>query len=215
MGNRGGISIAAGVFVLLTACSAAEPIAQTAPPTPAVSSPKPAPVSDAPALGPGPGSPAPTTPQPPPPHSPDKVTSACPFLGVTDASAAMSAHIDAYAVEEAPDKRPGITTYHCAYASRTGGLQIHDLFVTVIPGTGQFASLLKEWTTDCDKPATPIAGMEATARTCALSGAGQGGDVMILVGKKGHGETRLAEFHLWPTRSDVYPKIAQLLLDRL
>lgn len=134
---------------------------------------------------------------------------------MTDLSTAMDATIDAHTVEEAPDKRPGVTTYHCRYASRTGGLQVHDLFVTVIPGTGQFASLLGEWTKDCAQPATPIAGLEATARTCALADAGHGGDVMVLAGKKGHGETRLAELDLWPTRSDVYPKIARLLTDRL
>ena len=38
---------------------------------------------------------------------------------------------------------------------------------------------------------------------------------MVLVAKKSHGRTRLAELDLRPQRADVYAKIAQLLSDRL
>ncbi|MFJ7215739.1 hypothetical protein [Amycolatopsis sp. NPDC098790] len=220
MGNRGGILVAAGALALLTACStpAAAPVAQTtATSTPPATD---RPSSEAPALGPGPGSQPPTTPQPPPPHSPDKVTSACPFLGVTETSAAMGVVLDTYAVEEAPSSQQGATTHHCNYASRTGGRQLFDLYITVVPGTGQVAALVKEWTKPCVEPATPIAGVDGTTRTCKLNdnvaGNGRGyGDVMLLVVKKSHGQTRLAELDLRPFAPEVYAKIARLLSDRL
>ncbi|MGK3203308.1 hypothetical protein [Amycolatopsis sp. MEPSY49] len=220
MGNRGGILVAAGALALLTACStpAPAPVAQTT-----ATSTRPAtdrPSSEAPALGPGPGSQPPTTPQPPPPHSPDKVTSACPFLGVTETSAAMGVVLDTYAVEEAPSSQQGATTYHCDYASRTGGRQLFDLYITVVKGTGQVAALVKEWTKPCVEPATPIPGVDGTTRTCKLNdnvaGNGRGyGDVMLLVVKKSHGQTRLAELDLRPFAPEVYAKIARLLSDRL
>ncbi|WP_410672374.1 hypothetical protein [Amycolatopsis sp. cmx-4-68] len=221
MGNRGGILATAGVLAVLTACStpAPAPVANTTTPA-APSTSKPAPTSDAPNLGNGPGSQPPTTPQPPPPHSPDKVTSACPFLGVTESSAVMGVVLDTYAVEEAPTSQQGATTHHCNYASRTGGRQLFDLYVTVVPGTGQVAALVKEWTKRCLEPATPIADVEGTTRTCKLNdnvaGNGRGyGDVMLLVVKKSHGQTRLAELFMRPFAADVYAKLARLLSDRL
>ncbi|MFI5593292.1 hypothetical protein ACIA5G_50165 [Amycolatopsis sp. NPDC051758] len=215
MGNRGGILAVAAALALLTACStpAPAPVAQT---TASVvpSTTKPVPTSDAPALGPGPGSQPKTTPQPPPPNSPAKVTSACPFLGVTESSATMGVVLDAYAVEEATTTQQDATTYHCNYASRTGGRQLLDLFVTVVPGTGQVSSLVTDWTRDCKGPAKPIAGVAGTTRTCSLDGTNFG-DVMVLVVKKSHGQTRVAELYLRPFSAEVYTKLAQLLTDRL
>jgi hypothetical protein len=62
---------------------------------------------------------------------------------------------------------------------------------------GRFDALVKEWTTDC-------VGAPAKEK-----------DVMLVVAKKAHGQTRLAELDLRPNRDDVYTKIAQLLTDRL
>jgi hypothetical protein len=212
VGNLGGILAAAGSLVLLTACSTPAPAQTTASASPSTA--KPVPTSDAPALGPGPGSQPKTTPQPPPPNSPAEVTSACPFLGVTESSATMGVVLDAYAVEEARTTQQDATTYHCDYASRTGGRQLLDLYVTVVPGTGQVSSLVTEWTKDCKGPAKPIGGVAGTIRTCALDGT-NAGDVMVLVAKKSHGQTRLAELYLRPFRAEVYTKLAQLLTDRL
>ena len=215
MGNRGGILATAAALALLTACStpAPAPVAQTTT-SAAPSTTKPAPASDAPALGPGPGAQRPTTPQPPPPNSPAKVTSACPFLGVTESSATMGVVLDSYAVEEASTTQQDATTYHCNYASRTGGRQLLDLYVTVVPGTRQVASLVTEWTKDCKGPAKPIGGVAGTTRTCSLDGTNSG-DVMVLVAKKSHGQTRLAELYLRPFTEEVYTKLAQLLTDRM
>lgn len=132
----------------------------------------------------------------------------------------MGVVLDAYAVEEAPSSQHGATTYHCNYASRTGGRQLLDLFVTVVPGTGQVATLVKEWTKPCLSPATPIADVDGTTRTCKLNdnvaGNGRGyGDVMLLVVKKSHGQTRLAELVIRPFPADVYAEFARLLSDRL
>jgi hypothetical protein len=213
MGNRGGILVSAGALALLAACSTPAPVASTT--TSAVSSTtKPVPTSDAPALGNGPGSRPQTTPQPPPPHSPDKVTSACPFLGVTDISGAMGAALDTWAVEEKPDPKPGVTTYHCSYPSRVGGRQVHDLWIDVVPGTKRLASLIAEWTADCVAPAAPITVANATARTCDLKSHSEH-DAMVLVVKQSHGQTRLAELDVRPNRAEVYAKIAQLLAERL
>ncbi|MFJ1765842.1 hypothetical protein ACIOD2_36330 [Amycolatopsis sp. NPDC088138] len=215
MGIRGGILVTVAALTLLTACTAPapEPVAKTTSAAPTTSVSKPS--SDAPPLGPGPGSQPPTTPQPPPPQSPAKVTSACPFLGVTEMSAVMGATLDTYAVEQPPDPRQGVTTYRCNYASRTGGRLVHDLFIDVLPGTGRFASLVTEWTQDCAAPAVPIPGVNGTTRTCELSKGSNSGDIMLLVAKKSHGQTRLAELDLRPFRSEVYPRLAQLLTDRL
>ena len=211
--------VAGGALALLTACSTPAPVAQSTPatttsPAKPASPATPVPTSDAPALGPGPGSQPPTTPQPPPPRSPGEVTSACPFLGVTESSAVMGVVLDEYAVEAAPDQRPGVTTYRCDYANQGGPRQANQLYVNVIPGTGRFDALVREWTKDCDQPAVPIAGVTGTARTCALTGP-DGREIMVLAAKAGHGQTRLAELDLSPTRADVYAKLAQLLLDRL
>ena len=205
----------AALLGLLAACSPAAPVASPSPSTtPVPSTTKPVPTSNAPALGNGPGSQPPTTPQPPPPHSPEKVTSACPFLGVVDISDAMGAALDSWAVEENSRQHDGIMTYHCSYPSRVGGRQAHDLWVDVVPGTKQFGSLVEEWTRDCAAPATPIPGVAGTTRTCQPKSNSEG-DIMVLVVKKGHGETRLAELDLRPQRTEVYAKIAQLLVDRL
>jgi hypothetical protein len=216
MGNRGGILLLAGALALLTGCStpAPAPVARSTPTTTSAPPASDRPSSEAPALGPGPGSQPPTTPQPPPPHSPAKVTSACPFLGVTESSAAMGVVLDAYAVEEAPLSQQDATTYHCNYASRTGGRQLLDLFVTAVPGTKQVASLVTAWTKDCKGPAAPIGGVDGTTRTCSLDGTNFG-DVLVLVVKKSHGQTRLAELYLRPFTPQVYTKVAQLLNDRL
>jgi hypothetical protein len=217
MGMRGGIAVSAGALVLLTACTAPEPVASTT--TSAVSPTKttasPVPSSNAPNLGNGPGSQPPTTPQPPPPHSPDKVTSACPFLGVTEVSAAMGAALDAWAEEAEPYRQWTVPVYRCDYRSRVGGRQIHQLYVAAVPGTGRFTALLKLWTEDCAAPAATIAGVTGTARSCAATAPGKEGDIMVLVAKKSHGETRLAELDLRPQREEVYTKIAQLLTERL
>ena len=142
------------------------------------------------------------------------MTSACPFLGVTESSATMGVVLDAYAVEEATTTQQDATTYHCNYASRTGGRQLLDLYVTVVPGTGQVSSLVTAWTKDCKGPAKPIDGVAGTTRTCSLDGTNFG-DVMVLVAKKSHGQTRLAELYLRPFNAGVYTKLAQLLTDRL
>jgi hypothetical protein len=213
MGNRGGILVTAGVLALLTACSTPAPVASTT--TSAVSSTtKPVPASEAPALGNGPGSQPPTTPQPPPPHSPDKVTSACPFLGVTEVSAAMGAALDTWAEEAEPDRHWRAPIYRCDYPSRKGGRQIHQLYIAAVPGTGRFDAVLKEWSQECADAAVPIAGVTGTARTCSPTTPGKEG-VVLVVAKKSHGETRLAELDLRPQRAEIYAKIAQLLADRL
>lgn len=220
MGNRGGILLSVAALAVVTACSTPAPVAQTTTTTAASASasakpPTTGPSSDAPALGPGPGSQPPTTPQPPPPNSPAKVTSACPFLGVTESSATMGVVLDAYAVEEASMKQLDATTYHCNYASRTGGRQLLDLFVTVVPGTRQVASLVTSWTKECKGPANPIGGVAgSTTRTCSMDGTNFG-DVLVLVVKKSHGQTRLGELYLRPFNDKVYTKLAQLLTDRM
>lgn len=217
MGNRGGVLLSIGALAVVTACSTPAPVAQPTTTTATSASAKPpatGPSSDAPALGPGPGSQPPTTPQPPPPHSPAKVTSACPFLGVTESSATMGIVLDAYAVEEAKTTQYDATTYHCNYASRTGGRQLLDLFVTVVPGTGQVSSLVTEWTKDCKGPAKPIAGVAGTTRTCSMDDTNSS-DVLVLVVKKSHGQTRLAELYTRPFADKVYTTLAQLLTDRL
>ncbi|GAB3151435.1 hypothetical protein GCM10027258_50790 [Amycolatopsis stemonae] len=132
----------------------------------------------------------------------------------------MGVVLDAYAVEEAPSKDRDATTYHCNYASRTGGRQLLDLFVTVVPGTRQFSALLADWTKACIGPAAPVAGVDGTTRTCKLNdneaGNGRGyGDVMLLVVKKSHGQTRLGELVLRPFAPEVYTRIANLLNARL
>lgn len=126
----------------------------------------------------------------------------------------MGVVLDAYAVEEATTTQQDATTYHCDYASRTGGRQLLDLYVTVVPGTRQVASLVTEWTKDCKGPAKPIGGVAGTTRTCSLDGTNSG-DVMVLVAKKSHGQTRLAELYLRPFTEEVYTKLAQLLTDRM
>lgn len=213
MGNRGGILVTAGALALLTACSTPAPVAQTTTAS-AVPSTKPVSTSDAPALGNGPGSQPPTTPQPPPPKSPEKVDSACPFLGVTEVSAAMGAALDAWAEEAEPDRHWRAPIHRCDYPSRVGGRQLQQLYIAAVPGTSRFDAVLKEWSQECSGAAKPIAGVGGFARTCSPTTPGKEG-VVLLVAKKSHGETRLAELDLAPQRDEVYAKIAQLLTDRL
>lgn len=210
MGNRGGIATTAGALALLSACSTPAPAA----PSP-ISVTKPVPSSAAPALGNGPGSRPPTTPQPPPPSSPDKVTSACPFLGVTEISTAMGAALDTWAEEAKADGGWRVPVYRCDYPSRVGGRQVHQLYIAAVPGTGRLEATLEEFASDCGKPVEPITVTAGTARSCRSTNPDKEGDTMVLVAKKSHGQTRLAELDLRPQRADVYTKIAQLLSDRL
>lgn len=126
----------------------------------------------------------------------------------------MGAVLDEYAVEQPPTTQQDAKTYQCHYASRTGGRQLLDLFVTVIPGTRQVTALVTEWTKDCKGPAAPIAEVAGTTRTCSMDGTNSG-DVLVLVAKKSHGQTRLAELYLRPFPARVYTALAQLLNDRL
>ena len=134
---------------------------------------------------------------------------------MTDVSAAMGAALDAWAEEAQPDKGWRAPVYRCDYPSRVGGRQVHQLYVAAVPGTGRFDALVKEWTTDCVGAPVPIPGVTGTARTCVASSPTKEKDVMLVVAKKAHGQTRLAELDLRPNRDDVYTKIAQLLTDRL
>jgi hypothetical protein len=58
------------------------------------------------------------------------------------------------------------------------------------PRTRQAATLVKDWTKECKEPATPIDGAPGTTRTCSMDGTNSG-DVLVLVVKKSHGQTRL------------------------
>lgn len=214
--------MAACLLTGTAACSSgdggqAAPASNTVPTSSVVPSSRPSVTSssDAPALGPGPGSPPPTTPQPPPPSSPAKVDSACPFLGVDDISAAVGGVVNAHAEETKPDKQPGITIYRCDYVPRVGSVRPHELFVAAVPGSGRLNSLLADWSEDCAAPGATIPGVDVPARYCQVRNPRTAGEVMLLVGKKAHGQARVAELFMEPIRVDVYTALAKLLAARL
>jgi hypothetical protein len=134
---------------------------------------------------------------------------------VVDISDAMGAALDAWAEEAKPDSGWRAPVYRCDYPSRVGGRQVHELYVAAVPGTGRFEATLGEWAPDCAKPVEPIAVSAGTAHACRSTTPAKEGDTMVVVAKKSHGQTRLAELDLRPQRAEVYAKLAQLLVDRL
>jgi hypothetical protein len=95
--------------------------------------------------------------------------------------------------------------YHCSY--RLNG----ELFVVAIPGAQNPSATIGKLNDECAEAAAPLPDIGEYATRCT----GPDHEEIIAVGKRTHGQTRIAQFYVPLTRGDVYLSIAKLLGDRL
>ena len=198
MGRSGGFIAVAALLTCVASCSSGAPAA--APTSAPPSTTKPATSTTAP----------PTTAQPKftPLVSPAKVTAACPFLGATEVPQIIGDGTlrASEAVEgEVTGASGGSMGYNCAYG--WGRLWIG----TVPAGSVSLAEAIDFKLNDCEQPAVTIAGVGEGAKYCLAKDY----QVQVVGGKHSHGQLRIAKVTLTRTRTDVYPSIAKLLVDRL
>lgn len=194
-----GIFVAACLLTCLTACSV--PVAGT--PQPAASVPHPT-----------------SSAAPPPFKSPDKVTAACPFVGVHDIVAAVGGAWSATVSEQPPKKDGPFTTYTCVYTSEFHDAAAFQLFVATGPADRSPGQMADDWAKQgCTTAAVAIPGAGEKALYCDLPDATVDGMpeqvTTVIVAAHSHGESRIAELDLHKIRADVYTKIATLLAGRL
>ena len=195
----GGIFAATCLLTAVTACSGgsttAAPATTSAPPSSTSAS-----------------KPTPTTATPTPTFaavvSPDKVTGACPFLGGVEIRQITGDGNKGSneGTEGEPENVGSGKAYQCSY----DGLSA-SLFVVAIPGNQAPAAMIGRLTKECREAATPVAGAGDTATRCKTTD----GAEMVVVGKRSHAQTRVAQLYLAPARTDVYESLAKLLGDRL
>ncbi|MCR6486363.1 hypothetical protein M8542_26395 [Amycolatopsis sp. OK19-0408] len=193
----GGFFAAACLLTCVAACSGgattAAPATTSAPPS-STSASKPKPTTAAP------------TPTFAAVVSPAKVTAACPFLGGSEVRALTGRPGETGEGTEAASEamNPG-TAYHCQY-----GLN-GELVVVAIPGAQSPSATIGRLDKECKEPAKPVPGAGEYATHCKFPD----GEEMIAVGKRGHGQSRFAQFYTPSNRDDVYVSLAKLLGDRL
>ncbi|WP_039912151.1 hypothetical protein [Amycolatopsis vancoresmycina] len=191
----GGIFAVACLLTCVTACSGgsttAAPATTSAPPS-STSVSKP--------------TPTPTTPKFAAVVSPEKVTAACPFLGGSEVRELTGRPGEKGEGTEgkSEDVNPG-TAYHCGY-----GLN-GELVVVALPGAQSPSATIGRLNKECKEPAKPIPGAGEYASHCKFPD----GEEMVAIGKRGHGQSRFAQFYTPTNREDVYVSVAKLLGDRL
>jgi hypothetical protein len=93
------------------------------------------------------------------------------------------------------------------------------LYVVVIRGSWSLPAQLAAEKEDCAAPAVAIPEAGEAAKYCSLQDIEVNGlnkhVIRILVGKHGHGQTRIAVADVQAVRVDVYAAVAKLLGDRL
>ncbi|MFT7867844.1 MULTISPECIES: hypothetical protein [Amycolatopsis] len=195
MRHYGGIFAAACLLTCVTACSGGS--------TTAASAPRPTPPSSTSASKPTTATPTPTFAAV---VSPDKVTAACPFLGGSEVRELTGRPGESGEGKEGESEavNPG-TAYHCGY-----GLN-GELVVVAIPGAQSPSATIGRLNKDCKEPAKPIPGAGEYASHCKFPD----GEEMVAIGKRGHGQSRFAQFYTPTNREDVYVSVAKLLGDRL
>jgi hypothetical protein len=179
-------------------------------PTPVVTSP----TTSAPGLGSNPDKSAAKSTPPSPPLSPDKIAAACPLLRVIDVEKLSGGTWSATAEEGAPAKSGSGTTYHCGYSTpynRYSGYEPNRLLVTAVPGNTSPAKELATRAKACAQPAVPVPGVGESASYCEVNEH----RTLVMVGKRGHGETRVASVDVDRIRAEVYVEVAKLLAERL
>ncbi|MFJ1762645.1 hypothetical protein ACIOD2_20170 [Amycolatopsis sp. NPDC088138] len=197
MRTLGGIFAAACLLTCVTACSGGSTAA-----APAITSASPSSTSAS--------KPKTTTTAPTPTFaavvSPAKVTAACPFLGGSEVRQLTGRPDErGEGTEGAPEKVGSGMAYRCSY-----GLN-GELFVVAIPGAQNPTATIGKLNKECIEAAVPLPGIAEYTTQCK----GPDHEEMIAVGKRAHGQTRVAQFYVPLTRSDVYLSIAKLLGDRL
>jgi hypothetical protein len=209
-----------GIFAALclvsgvTACSE-ETVAQ---PPPVVSSPVAttpvSPATPAPGLGSKGDDVFVRSTPPPPPLSPEKITAACPLLRVVDVERIEGGTWGARADEGTSEKYGKGMVYRCSYPTQYAGygnLPPAQLSVTAVPGKASPASELKVAAEECVKPAVAISGAGESASYCEVNEYRD----LVMVGKRAHGETRVAAIDINRTRAEVYVEVAKLLAERI
>lgn len=198
-----GILTTVCLLLAVTACSSGTPTEQVAAtPSPSSSS---KPASSTP--------PSPTT---PPPAPLAKITAACPVLGAIEFLQVIGRSDDLVANEGESERVGAGKAYRCAYEDPKGKYgKSAELFVAAIPGNQPPRATIDKLAKECEQPATQLPGIGEQALWCEIPTDGPDLDIMVSVGKRGHGETRVATLYLYKTRPDVYATLAKLFADRL
>ncbi|HEV7977623.1 hypothetical protein [Amycolatopsis sp.] len=168
------------------------------------------PVTTAPGLGTNPDKSASKSTPPAPPLSPEKITAACPLLRVVDMEKLNGGTWAAKAEEGEPVK----DGFRCGYSTqynRYSGYTPNQLLVIAVPGNASPAKELAVRTKDCTQPAVAVAGAGESASYCEIDEH----RTLVMIGKRGHGETRVASVDVDRTRAEVYVEVAKLLAERL
>ncbi|MEQ0561480.1 hypothetical protein ABJI51_26245 [Amycolatopsis sp. NEAU-NG30] len=140
--------------------------------------------------------------------SPSKVTGACPFLGSIELRQVVGdGNKSSDESTEGPAQNVGSgKAYQCTYPGRGA-----KLYVAALPGGPSPSAMIGTLTKKCGEAATPVPGAGDTAARCKMAD----GAEMVVVGKHSHGQLRVAQLFIAPTRTDVYDSLAKLLGGRL
>ena len=192
MGRVGGFITAAVLLTCVAACSTGTVAGSLAWSAPPATTEKPPP----------PSTPPPFTPV----VSPATVTAACPFLGGAEVVQIIGggAFGDLQGQELEPQPAGPGKAYGCQYSWGT-------LAVFAFPGNVPPAALLTDILKKCEEPAVAIPGVGEVGKYCLTAE----NKTFVFAGKRGHGQTRMAEVRMDRTRTDVYTSVAKLLADRL
>ncbi len=159
-----------------------------------------------------------TTPSPttPPPAPIAKITAACPVLGATEILQVIGKSDDLVANEGESERVGAGKAYRCAYEDPKGKYgKSAELFVAAIPGNQPPRATIDKLAKECKQPVTQLPGIGEQALWCEIPTDGPDLSILVSVGKRSHGETRVATLYMYPTRPDVYATLAKLFADRL
>ncbi|MFB9690568.1 hypothetical protein [Amycolatopsis plumensis] len=160
----------------------------------------------------------PVTPVPPaavaPPASPVKITAACPLFGPADLQQLLETSEDLMATEQpaAGTSGPG-TEFRCRYEGKYVHPWLLDLWISSAADALPPEEAMKNIRKDCSGPVTAVPEAGEGAFFCDRTGLDQA--EMVVLGKRSHGQNRVAVAYVLKHRKDVYARLAKLLAERL
>ncbi|MGW3994204.1 hypothetical protein ACWEF6_12015 [Amycolatopsis sp. NPDC004772] len=148
-----------------------------------------------------------------PPASPVKITAACPFLGLADLQQLLETSEDLMATEQSVETAVPDTEFRCRYEGKYVHPWLLDLWISSAAGSLPPEEAMKNIRKDCSGPVTPVPEAGEGAYFCDRAGLDQA--EMVVLGKRSHGENRVAVAYVLKHRKDVYARLAKLLAERL
>ncbi|KFZ83306.1 hypothetical protein ED92_05225 [Amycolatopsis sp. MJM2582] len=158
-----------------------------------------------------------TTPSTTPPPVPlAKITAACPVLSPIEFLQVIGKSDDLVADEGEAERVGAGKAYRCSFDDPKGKYaRSAELFVAAIPGNQPPRTTIDKLAKECKQPVTQLPGIGEQALWCGIPTDGPDLNILVTVGKRSHGETRVATLYMNETRTDVYSSLAKLMADRL